>query len=190
MTARVLYKKKFMALAKNTNLSAYRAAVPLANDMRFGIVVSEWNAPVTEALLKGAVKTLREAGCAEHDILVKYVPGAFELPLGAQFFAEYTDVDAVIVLGCVIQGETRHFEFICSGATQGIMQLQINWNMPIAFGILTTDTMEQAMARAGGAHGNKGDEAAMTAINMVKLQNEMEDSAENLDRDDDAIRIN
>ncbi|MDR1671133.1 MAG: 6,7-dimethyl-8-ribityllumazine synthase [Alistipes sp.] len=176
-------------LSKKTNLSQYRS-IPPADDMRFGIVVSEWNAKVTEALLKGAVQTLRKAGCKDHDILVKYVPGAFELPLGAQFFAEYTDVDAVICLGCVIQGETRHFDFICSGATQGIMQLQINWNMPIAFGILTTDTMEQALARAGGSHGNKGDEAAITAINMVKLQNDMEDSAENLNREEDSTNVN
>jgi 6,7-dimethyl-8-ribityllumazine synthase len=178
-----------MSLTKRENLSQYRS-VPPADDMRFGIVVSEWNSKVTEELLKGAVQTLRKAGCKDHDILVKYVPGAFELPLGAQFFAEYTDVDAVIALGCVIQGETRHFEYICSGATQGLMQLQINWNMPIAFGLLTTDTMEQALARAGGSHGNKGDEAAMTAINMVKLQNDMEDSAENLNREEDSTDIN
>jgi 6,7-dimethyl-8-ribityllumazine synthase len=171
-----------MGLGKKQNLSQFRA-VPSADEMRFGIVVSEWNAEVTEALLKGAVQTLRKAGCAEHNILIKYVPGTFEIPLGVQFFAEYTDVDAVIALGCVIQGETRHFEYICSGATQGIMQLQIAWNMPIAFGILTTDNMDQALARAGGDHGNKGDEAAVTAINMVKLQNDMEDSAENINRE-------
>ncbi len=167
---------------KKRNLSQY-TSVPSADDMRFGIVVSEWNGEVTESLLKGAVQTLRKAGCAEHNILIKYVPGTFELPLGAQFFAEYTDVDAVIALGCVVQGETRHFDFICSGATQGLMQLQIAWNMPIAFGVLTTENMEQALARSGGEHGNKGDEAAVTAINMVKLQNEMESSAENINRE-------
>jgi 6,7-dimethyl-8-ribityllumazine synthase len=168
---------------KKKNLSHF-TSVPPAYDMRFGIVVAEWNGEVTEALLKGAVQTLRKAGCADHNILIKYVPGTFELPLGAQFFAEYSDVDAVIALGCVIQGETRHFDFICSGATQGLMQLQIAWNMPIAFGVLTTQNMEQAMARAGGEHGNKGDEAAVTAINMVKLQNEMEASAENINREE------
>ncbi len=168
--------------SKKRNLSQY-TSVPPADDMRFGIVVSEWNGEVTEALLKAAVQTLRKAGCAEHNILIKYVPGTMELPLGAQFFAEYTDVDAVIALGCVVQGETRHFDYVCSGATQGIMQLQIAWNMPIAFGVLTTDNMEQALARAGGEHGNKGDEAAVTAINMVKLQNDMEASAENINRD-------
>ena len=169
---------------KKRNLSQFTSPVPHAYDMKFGIVVAEWNGEVTEALLKGAVTTLRKAGCAEHNILIKYVPGTFELPLGAQFFAEYTDVDAVIALGCVVQGETRHFDFICSGVTQGLMQLQIAWNMPIVFGVLTTNDMDQALARAGGEHGNKGDEAAVTAINMVKLQNEMELSAENINREE------
>ncbi|MDR2890449.1 MAG: 6,7-dimethyl-8-ribityllumazine synthase [Alistipes sp.] len=168
---------------KKRNLLQFSSPVPQAYDMKFGIVVAEWNGEVTEALLKGAVATLRKAGCAEHNILIKYVPGTFELSLGAQFFAEYTDVDAVIALGCVVQGETRHFDYICSGVTQGIVQLQIAWNMPISFGVLTTENMEQALARAGGEHGNKGDEAAVAAINMVKLQNEMEQSAENLNRD-------
>jgi 6,7-dimethyl-8-ribityllumazine synthase len=167
---------------KKKNLSQLSSTLPSALDMKFGIAVAEWNEEVTGELLKGAVKTLKSAGCLEHNILIKYVPGTFELPLAAQFFAEYTDVDAVIVLGCVVQGETRHFDFICSGATQGIMQLQIAWNMPIAFGILTTGDMQQALDRAGGTHGNKGDEAAATAIMMVKVQNDMEQSAENIDR--------
>lgn len=167
---------------KKKDLSQFTSPLPSAADMRFGIVVSEWNEQVTGELLKGAVRTLKSAGCQEHNILVKYVPGTFELPLGAQFFAEYTDVDAVIALGCVVQGETRHFDYICSGATQGIMQLQITWNMPIAFGVLTTNDMQQALDRAGGKHGNKGDEAAATAIRMVKTQNDMEQSSENIDR--------
>lgn len=167
---------------KKKDLSQFSSPLPSAADMKFGIVVSEWNEQVTGELLKGAVRTLKSAGCQEHNILVKYVPGTFELPLGAQFFAEYTDVDAVIALGCVVQGETRHFDFICSGATQGIMQLQITWNMPIAFGVLTTNDMQQALDRAGGKHGNKGDEAAATAIRMVKTQNDMEQSSENIDR--------
>jgi len=162
---------------KNKNLSVFATPVPSAEDMRFGIVVAEWNSEVTEALLAGAVRTLREAGCAEHDIQIKYVPGTFELSLGVQFFAEYTDVDAVIALGCVIQGDTRHFDFICQGVTQGITQLMLQYNMPVAFGVLTTNDMQQAMDRAGGRHGNKGDEAAATAIKMVKLQNDMEDAS-------------
>lgn len=167
---------------KKTNLSQLSQQLSSAADMKFGIVVSEWNHDITEALLKGAVKTLRTAGCAEHNIIIKYVPGTFELPLGAQFFAQYTDVDAVIALGCVIQGESRHFDFVCDGATFGITQAMLTWNMPVAFGVLTTDNMQQAIDRAGGAHGNKGDEAAATAIQMVRLQNEMEDAAETLSR--------
>lgn len=159
---------------KNHNLSKFDSPLPSAADMRFGIVVAEWNREVTEALLEGAVRTLRAAGCPDLNIQIKYVPGTFELALGAQFFAEYTDVDAVIALGCVIQGDTRHFDFICQGVTQGITQLQIQWNMPIAFGVLTVNDMQQALDRCGGRHGNKGDEAAATAVNMVKLQIEME----------------
>ena len=133
---------------RNHNLSKFDAPLPSAEDMRFGIVVAEWNREVTEALLEGAVRTLRAAGCPDMNIQIKYVPGTFELSLGAQFFAEYTDVDAVIALGCVIQGDTRHFDFICQGVTQGITQLQIQWNMPIAFGVLTVNDMQQALDRA------------------------------------------
>ena len=159
---------------KNRNFSTFDAPLPSAEEMRFGIVVAEWNREVTEALLEGAVRTLRNAGCPDLNIQIKYVPGAFELALGAQFFAEYTDVDAVIALGCVVQGDTRHFDYICQGVTQGITQLQIHWNMPIAFGVLTVDDMQQALDRSGGRLGNKGDEAAAAAIQMVKLQIDME----------------
>ena len=160
---------------KNRNLSTFDAPLPSAEEMRFGIVVAEWNREVTEALLEGAVRTLRSAGCPDMNIQIKYVPGAFELPLGAQFFAEYTEVDAVIVLGCVVQGDTRHFDYICQGVTQGVMQLQIHWNMPIAFGVLTVDNLQQAIDRCGGRLGNKGDEAAAAAIQMVKLQIDLEE---------------
>ncbi len=166
---------------KNHNLSVFDSPVPSAEDMKFGIVVAEWNHQVTEGLLAGAVRTLREAGCPDHNIQIKYVPGTFELALGAQFFAEYTDVDAVIALGCVIQGDTRHFDFVCQGATQGITQLMINWNMPIAFGVLTTNDLQQALDRSGGKYGNKGDEAAATAIKMVKLQIDMEAASDKTD---------
>ncbi|MFI3265535.1 MAG: 6,7-dimethyl-8-ribityllumazine synthase [Rikenellaceae bacterium] len=160
------------------NLSSSESEVPSAAEMKFGIVVAEWNSAITNALLEGAVSTLIKYGCKEENITVKQVPGTFELPMGAQFFAEYTEVDAVIVLGCVIQGETRHFDYVCSGVTQGITSLQLEWNLPIAFGVLTTDDMQQALDRAGGRHGNKGDEAAMTAIKMVALQNSMQVSVE------------
>jgi len=156
------------------NLSVFDKPVPSAKEMTFGIVVAEWNSQITGALLDGAVKTLHEAGCIDDNITIKWVPGTFELPMGAQYFAEYTNVDAVIVLGCVIQGETRHFDFVCQGVTMGITQLQLSWSMPVAFGVLTTENIEQALDRAGGKHGNKGDEAAATAIKMVALQREMD----------------
>jgi 6,7-dimethyl-8-ribityllumazine synthase len=149
--------------------------VPDASDMRFGIVVSDWNNEVTWALLKGAVSTLKKHGVSEEDIVIRHVPGSFELTLGAQFLAEYDDLDGIICLGCVIQGETPHFTYICQGVTQGITQLNMEYNIPFIFGVLTTNTLQQASDRAGGKHGNKGDEAAVTAIKMAALQREMEE---------------
>ncbi len=145
-------------------------SVPSAENMKFGIVVAEWNPEVTFALANGAVETLKKHGAKENEIVVKYVPGSFELPLGAQFLAEYENVDAVIILGCVIQGETRHFDYICEGVTQGIKDLNLKYNKPFIFGLLTTNNQQQALDRAGGKHGNKGDEAAVTAIKMVDLK--------------------
>ncbi len=164
-------------IGKKKNLSDFEGDVPSAAEMKFGIVVSEWNSRVTNALLQGAMNTLRRYGCPDSSIEVRFVPGTFELAMGARFFAEYTDVDAVIALGCVVQGETRHFDFVCQGATQGIMQVMLEWNMPVSFGILTTDDMQQALDRAGGKRGNKGDEAAAAAIRMVQLQVQMEEAA-------------
>lgn len=145
-------------------------SVPPAENMRFGIVVAEWNIGITGALAKGAVNTLSKHGAKEENIMVKYVPGSFELPLGAQYFAEMENIDAVILLGCVIQGETRHFDFICYGVTQGTIDLNLKYNKPFVFGLLTTENEQQALDRAGGKHGNKGDEAAITAIKMVQLK--------------------
>jgi 6,7-dimethyl-8-ribityllumazine synthase len=145
-------------------------SVPSGDNMRFGIVVSEWNFQITSALAEGAVNTLKRHGVRDEDIMVKYVPGSFELPLGAQYFAEMENVDAVILLGCVIQGETRHFDFICQGVTQGTVELNLKYNKPFIFGILTTENEQQALDRSGGKHGNKGDEAAVTAIKMVYLK--------------------
>jgi len=153
------------------NLSEYDATkVPSAEGMKFGIVVAEWNEEITNALAEGAIKTLLKHKADESNILIKYVPGSFELPLGAQLFLEDTDVDAVIILGCVIQGETRHFDFICQGVTDGIMKLNLEYMTPVIFGLLTTNNLQQAKDRAGGKHGNKGDEAAITAIKMVELK--------------------
>lgn len=158
------------------DLSAYDLnSVPSAEEMKFGIVVAEWNYDITGALAKGAIDTLIRHGAKEENIIVKHVPGTFELTLGGQFMAEYTDVNAIILLGCVIQGETRHFDFICQGVTQGATSLNINYSLPVIFGVLTTDNEQQARDRAGGKLGNKGDEAAVTAIKMVQLQFDMEE---------------
>lgn len=150
------------------NLSAYDASlVPDASAMRFGIVVAEWNPNITEALLEGAVNTLALHGAKEENILVKHVPGTFELTFGAREMAESTEVDAVIVLGCVVRGDTPHFDYVCQGVTLGITKLNLLYGIPFIFGVLTTDNMQQSLDRAGGIHGNKGDEAAITAIKMV-----------------------
>ncbi len=158
---------------KNHNLSQIDSPLPSAADMRFGVVVAEWNPEITNAMADGAVKTFMEAGCPRESIYVKYVPGTFELPLGAQFFTEYTDVDAIVVLGCVIQGDTRHFDYVCDGVTQGVTRLSLDCNIPIGFGVLTVNNTQQALDRCGGVLGNKGDEAAATVIKMVALQQEM-----------------
>jgi 6,7-dimethyl-8-ribityllumazine synthase len=158
-----------------SDLSEYdRASVPDAVKMRFGIVVADWNHDITQALLEGATNTLKRHGATDNNIVIKHVPGSFELTLGAQFFAEYDDLDAIICLGCVIQGETPHFSYICQSVTYGITKLNLEYNIPFVFGVLTTLNKEQALERAGGKHGNKGDEAAVTAIKMAALQFEME----------------
>ncbi|OFY46893.1 MAG: 6,7-dimethyl-8-ribityllumazine synthase [Bacteroidetes bacterium RBG_13_44_24] len=156
-----------------TNLSDYDPrSIPDAVKMKFGIVVSDWNRDVTWVLLEGAEKTLRKHGVADDNIIVKHVPGSFELTSGAKFVADFIKPDAVICLGCVIRGETPHFTFICQGVTQGITQLNLDYDIPFIFGVLTTDTHQQAVDRAGGIHGNKGDEAAITAIKMVGIRRE------------------
>ena len=158
-----------------TNLSDYNSEnIPDASDMRIGIVVADWNKNITWALLDGSVKTLLKHGTSEDNIIVKHVPGSFELTLGAQFLAEYDDLDAIICLGCVIQGETPHFTYICQSVTQGITNLNMEYNIPFIFGVLTTLTERQAIDRSGGKFGNKGDEAAVTAIKMASLQRELE----------------
>lgn len=137
---------------------------------RFGLVVSEWNEEITEALYSGAVQTLIDAGVNRTAIERMNVPGTFELSLGSQWMAQREDIDAVICLGCVIQGETRHFDFICNAVADGLTQVSIKFNKPVIFGVLTPNNMKQALERAGGKHGNKGDEAAATAIKMLSVQ--------------------
>ncbi len=134
---------------------------------KIGIVVSEWNDQVTESLYSAAVDTLLKHGVKKDNIYRKNVPGSFELTLGAQWLAELKEIDAVICLGCVIQGETRHFDFICDAVAHGITKVGLKFNKPVIFGVLTPNTLQQALDRAGGKHGNKGDEAAITAIKML-----------------------
>jgi 6,7-dimethyl-8-ribityllumazine synthase len=134
---------------------------------KIGLVVSKWNDQVTDALLAGAIDILKAQGLKKDNLIVRYVPGSFELSLGAQYLAGEKKIDAVIALGCVIQGETRHFDFICDAVANGITNVGLKFNKPVVFGVLTTDTMQQALDRAGGKHGNKGEEAAFTAIKML-----------------------
>ncbi|MDP4186851.1 MAG: 6,7-dimethyl-8-ribityllumazine synthase [Bacteroidota bacterium] len=159
----------------NKNLSEYDAdTVPSAADMKFGIVVSEYNNDITEAVFNGTYKTLLKHGAKEENLLKRYVPGGFELTLGAQFMAEYTNVDAIICIGCIIRGETAHFDYICDSITKGLTDLNLEYNLPFLFGVLTTNNYEQALERSGGKRGNKGDEVAIAAIKMVALKREME----------------
>ncbi|MDD2243827.1 MAG: 6,7-dimethyl-8-ribityllumazine synthase [Dysgonamonadaceae bacterium] len=152
------------------NLSSYNPeTVPNGSNWKIGIVISEWNSSITEKLLEGACNTCKEFGVLENNIFIDYVPGSFELTYGAKNLLEKTDVDAVIILGCVIQGETPHFTFVCEGVTQGITTLNCTYNIPVIFGLLTTSTLEQAEERAGGKLGNKGTEAAITALKMIAL---------------------
>ncbi len=152
------------------NLSEYDPnSMPDASTLKVGIVVAEWNYDITSKLLKGAYDTLIANGVKPINIIVKWVPGSFELVFGARMLSEDYDLDAVIVLGCVIRGDTPHFEYVCSGVTQGITQLNLTEEIPFIFGLLTNDTMQQSIDRSGGIHGNKGDEAAVTAIKMAQF---------------------
>ena len=143
--------------------------VPDASNMCFGIVVSEWNHEVTNALLHGAVSTLEKHGALPENIPVKTVPGSFELDYGAHQMTLNGGYDAIIILGSVIRGETPHFDYICQGVTYGIARLNAKSEIPVIYGLLTTDTFEQALERAGGSLGNKGDECAVVAIKMAKF---------------------
>ena len=140
---------------------------------RIGIAVADWNIEITHALLNGAIDFLKEKGVKDKNIYVKFVPGSFELPLAASWLAKRKDIDSVITLGCVIQGDTRHFEFICDACAHGVMQVGLETNKPIVFGVLTTDNPKQAQERAGGKHGNKGIEAAETALKMLLVKEQI-----------------
>lgn len=154
------------------NLSEYNIhEIPSAKGMRIGIAVAEWNTHITGALLDGALNTLKKHGALNSDIIVKTIPGSYELPTAAQFFFESSlEIDAVICIGCLIKGETVHFEYICEAIAQGIKDVSLKYNKPVIFGVLTVLNEQQALDRSGGKHGNKGDEAAVSAIKMIALQ--------------------
>ena len=153
------------------NLSDFSTAseIPSAENFSFGIVVAEWNAEITNALYQGAYNSLIKYGAKPENIYSYPVPGSFELTSGAELLLKNKKLDAVITLGCVIQGETRHFDFICDAVANGVSNVAIKYSKPVIFGVLTTDNQQQAIDRSGGKHGNKGDEAAVTAIKMAKL---------------------
>jgi len=152
------------------NLSDFsNTDIPPAALYHFGIVVAEWNAGITNALYQGAYESLLEHGALPQNIYTYSVPGSFELTSGADILLKNRKLDAVICLGCVIQGETRHFDFICNAVANGISNVAIKYSKPVIFGVLTTDNQQQAADRAGGRHGNKGVEAAVTAIKMAYL---------------------
>jgi len=156
--------------SQHKNLSDFSGTeIPSASAYRFGIIVSEWNAEITNALYQGAYNSLINYGAKAQNILTFHVPGSFELTSAADILLKNRNIDAVICLGCVIQGETRHFDFICNAVANGITNVALKYNKPVVFGVLTTNTMQQAIERAGGAHGNKGDEAAVTAIKMIRF---------------------
>lgn len=155
---------------ENKNLSNYdKNTIPNAKNFRFGIVVSEWNDEITNGLFDGAKAALLDCGALPENIVRWNVPGSFELIYGSKKMIETQNVDCVIAIGCVIKGETMHFEFVCEGVTQGIKDLNINYDVPTIFCLLTDNSMQQSLDRSGGKHGNKGTEAAIAAIKMVDL---------------------
>ena len=153
----------------NNNLSDFnKDSLPDSSDMKIGIVVSQWNNKITDGLFNGAFSTLIESGVSENNIEKIEVPGSFELIFGAKILSR-KDIDAIICLGSVIEGETKHFDYVCQAVSNGIKDLNITLDIPVIFGVLTDNTMEQALNRSGGKHGNKGIEAAVTAIKMAHL---------------------
>lgn len=159
--------------SKDRSLSSKPERFPDCSAFNVGIVVSDWNSEITDKLLEGALEAMQDASVAGDNITVKRVPGSFELPFGAQQLAKSEAIHGVITLGCVIQGETRHFDFICQSCADGVMNTGLKYDKPTVFGVLTTDNQEQALDRAGGKHGNKGYEAGMTmALLLAEFQNE------------------
>ena len=164
----------YIMATKNNNLSSFDPkTVPSGIGKKIGLVISEWNAEITEGLKEGAINVLEACGTSSKDILIEYVPGTFELPLGSQFLLDSTDVDAVVAIGCVVRGETAHFDYVCQGATQGIQDVSLRFNKPVMFCVLTDDTIQQSRDRSGGKYGNKGTEAAVGALKMLGLKDRL-----------------
>ena len=158
-----------------TNLSYYdKTTIPNANSFRFGIVVSEWNPEITQNLKKGAIETLLDCGAQEKNIISWDVPGSFELIFGCKKMIQTQKVDAIIAIGNVIQGETKHFDFVCSGATQGLMNVMLEYNTPVSFCLLTDNTKQQSIDRSGGVHGNKGIECAIALLKMIAIHEKLD----------------
>ena len=156
---------------EGSNLSKYnKDFVPDGAGFKIGIVVSSWNEKITSNLLLGAHQTLLDNGVEEHNIIIKHVPGAFELPLACQMMLETNKFDGLIAIGVVIQGETKHFDFVCAGTTHGLMDVMLKHSKPIAFCVLTDENVQQSIDRSGGIHGNKGIECAVACLNMVGLK--------------------
>ena len=147
--------------------------VPNGAEYKIGICTSEWNNEITFNLLKGALDSLLKHGVKEDNIIQRLVPGSFELPIAADLMLEKKDLDAVICLGCVIRGETAHFDYVCQATALGIKDVSIKHSRPVIFGVLTDDHIEQSRARSGGKHGNKGVEAAISALKMVAFERKL-----------------
>lgn len=162
-----------MATAERKTPSFKKDSLNQPEDIKIGIVVSRWNDDITSNLLNGAQKIIEDAGISADHLIIEWVPGSFELPLGAQYLIEYKNVDAVICLGCVIRGETAHFDFVCKGCSEGILNVSLKYNRPVMFGVLTDDNRQQSKARSGGKLGNKGEEAALAVLEMIKLKQQL-----------------
>lgn len=153
------------------NLSSFDKSTYLnCKDFKVGIVVSKWNLEITENLLNGAIEAFSSVGITHENIMIEWVPGAFELPLASQMLCRTSKLDGIVAIGVVIQGETKHFDFVCQGTTQGIMNVMLQENLPISFCVLTDNTIQQSRDRSGGKHGNKGIEAAVACLDMIMLK--------------------
>ncbi len=162
-----------MASGKQPLGTHQEASIPSGEQFRFGIVVSEWNADITERLYQGCYHTLAKYKTPSEHIVTLHVPGSFELPQAAQLLLESQELDAVICLGCIIKGETDHDQYISSAVAHGITQVSLDYSTPVVFGVLTTNNEQQAIDRAGGKHGNKGEEAAITALRMAAIRSRL-----------------